>query len=301
MRAVWSLWTRPYQAHRKYTWMSQRQFLFSWVLSVETARQHYKETCLITDDNGARMLVDGLGLRFCHVSTELSALKDHDPEWWALGKVYAYKFQTKPFVHIDNDVFLWKPLPQRMECAAVLAQNPEYFTDGMSSYRPGDFEAVINNTNGGWWPEEWIWYRSAHLPLKGECCGIFGGTRLDFIRHYATLSTKLVEHPYNHNRWHLLKNKIGHNILFEQFFLSACLEYHKGRMESPYKDIDIEYLFESWEASYSPGKAAEAGYTHLIGDAKKNTEVSDRLKKRILRDYPEYYERCNTQVERFSG
>ena len=45
----------------------------------------------------------------------------------ALGKLIAYSIQDGPFVHIDNDVFLWKPLPQELLQAPVFAQCPEYF------------------------------------------------------------------------------------------------------------------------------------------------------------------------------
>jgi len=61
---------------------------------------------LVTDTEGARLLVDKLGLRFTTVMTTLTALDDADPEWWVLGKLWAYRAQTEPFVHLDNDVFL---------------------------------------------------------------------------------------------------------------------------------------------------------------------------------------------------
>ena len=51
------------------------------------ARRHYPTTCLVTDDEGARLLIDGLRLPFARVSTALNALRDEDPEWWALGKI----------------------------------------------------------------------------------------------------------------------------------------------------------------------------------------------------------------------
>jgi len=71
------------------------------------------------------MLVDGIGLEFDRVSTSLNALDAHDPGWWALGKLYTYRAQREPFVHLDNDVFLWRPLPERLASAPLLAQNPE--------------------------------------------------------------------------------------------------------------------------------------------------------------------------------
>jgi hypothetical protein len=90
MRAVWSFWTKPFHAYYKGNWASEKHHLLAWVLSVETARKHYPVTALITDDDGARLLVDGLGLQFTCVSTALNALPNLEHEWFNLGKLYAY-------------------------------------------------------------------------------------------------------------------------------------------------------------------------------------------------------------------
>src|ERR1039458_675758 len=72
MRAVWSFWSKPYKAHREGIWASQKHHLLSWVLSVATASVHYPDTELYTDDWGAWLLVDQLGLVFGKVSTDLN-------------------------------------------------------------------------------------------------------------------------------------------------------------------------------------------------------------------------------------
>src|SRR4051812_37750639 len=105
MKAVWSFWTKPYYAGRRASWYSELHHWLSWGLSVYTSRQHYPETCLVTDDEGARILVDGLQLPFEHVSTALNEMADQNPDWWALGKFEAYRQQQTPFVHLDADVF----------------------------------------------------------------------------------------------------------------------------------------------------------------------------------------------------
>jgi hypothetical protein len=154
MKAVWSFWTKPYLAHRRSSWLSDKHHWLAWGLSVETAKQHYPETWLVTDDAGARMLVDGLGLQFTRVSTDLNALAQHDPDWWALGKICAHRLQTEPFVHLDTDVFLWKRLPQRLESADVFAQNPEPIWSGTPYYQPERLERVLGPASGGWLPDE---------------------------------------------------------------------------------------------------------------------------------------------------
>ena len=289
MRAVWSLWTKPFEARHEIVWPSREHHLFSWALSFHTARRHFARTALVTDDEGARLLVDRLGLPFDEVSTELNALAGHDPGWWALGKVYAYRAQTEPFIHIDSDVFLWEPLPGSVTSAPVFAQCPEYFTPGTSYYKPALFERHLSEGGALWLPAEWVWYRSSGLAQRAESCGIFGGNRVDFIRHYAEQAIRLVEHPDNRAGLATLPDKFEHNILFEQYLLAACLVYHGRRAGSPYRGVEIRYLFDSIdEAFYSD----QTGYTHLIASAKRNQDVARRLERRVRRDYPEYYERC---------
>jgi hypothetical protein len=74
-RAVWSFWSAPMAAGSgSGGWLESKYHLMSWVFSVEMARRHFRKIALVTDTPGADLLVDGLGLRFDEVSTELDAL-----------------------------------------------------------------------------------------------------------------------------------------------------------------------------------------------------------------------------------
>jgi hypothetical protein len=298
MRAVWSFWSKPFALRGHEVWLSKEHHLFSWALSVMTARRHYRTTVLYTDDAGARLLVDGIGLEFDHVSTAMNELRDHDPDWWALGKIYAYRSQTEPFVHIDNDVFLWRPLSPDPAIVAVLAQNPEYFVPGRSYYQPEVFEHAIGVAENGWLPVEWQWYRAGGPVSRADCCGILGGNRVDFIRHYAAQAIRLMEHPVNRSLLRGVHDKVGHNILFEQYLLAACIEYHRNNARSPYRDVAISYVFASIDDAFDPGRAERVGFTHLIADAKRNPHLAHRVEARLARDYPAQYRRCIDYLNR---
>lgn len=291
IKAVWSFWSKPFAAHRRHSWASERHHLLAWSLSVETARRHYPDTWLITDDAGARLLVGRLGLPFTKVSTELNALADHDPDWWALGKIYAYQLQTEPFVHLDSDVFLWKPLPERLERADVFAQNPEPISASTPYYQPERLDQALGETAGGWLPDEWRWYRRMS-ERRAECCGIFGGNHLDFINRFATASLRLLDEPANRRALRPLPDKRTLMLLIEQYLLSAFVEYHRAAPAPPSGCVGIEYLFPSIEDAWDPDRAARAGFTHLVAGAKQNRLFADRLEQRVRRDYPEHYRRC---------
>ncbi|MBD2120919.1 DUF6734 family protein [Trichocoleus sp. FACHB-262] len=300
-RSVWSFWTKPFRSHRQTIWFSEKHHLLAWILSLETARKHYPETALVTDNAGAKMLIDGLGLEFDAVTTELNALQAQDPDWWILGKLWAYRSQTQPFIHVDNDVFLWKPLPPVVNTAPVLAQNPEYFVFGKPLatcwwYRPEIFNHRVKSTNG-WLPDEWNWYFAKRRNLA-YCCGIMGGAQVDFIRHYADMALRIAADPGNQAALALMDNKLGDCLLIEQYFLAACIEYHQQLADSPFADVSIECLFDSPEAAFSSQQPDQLGYTHLIGEAKRDAAIAQRLEKRVAEEYPDQYQRCLRYLEK---
>ena len=296
---MWSFWTKPFRCHYNETWLSAKHHLLAWVLSVETARRHYPQTLLVTDNEGAEMLVNGIGLEFDQVSTALNGFDTSDADWWVLGKLYAYRAQEEPFVHIDNDVFLWSGLPEELMTAPLCAQNPEYFSFELPSYyRPLVYDQALRNGNG-WSPDEWTWYVSKRGG-RAINCGFFGGTRLDFINYYADLAIRFLENPLNRSVWACVESKRRDNVIFEQYLLSACMVFHEHWANSPFKDISIRFLFHSLEDAFLPERAREAGYTHMIAGAKRNKKFTKRLEQRVARDYPTHYKRCNLYINKYS-
>ncbi|CAN5413202.1 hypothetical protein BH10PSE4_BH10PSE4_39900 [soil metagenome] len=291
MRAVWSFWSAPFFAHYESRWLSHKHHLLAWALSFKTASQHYPDTALVTDTAGARLLVDGLGLEFGSVDLRLDSLvaEGRDVDWWVLGKLTAYEAQTRPFVHLDNDVFLWRPLPEAMTAAPVFAQNPEgfEFTD-QSLYRLEAFMAGVADADG-WLPPEWRVYAQARR-TGAVCCGILGGQDVAFLRRYAALAIAVIVHPRNQRVWPGLG--VRDNILVEQYFLAACIASRQASRGLPSADFQPAYLFPSPAEAFEPAHAAAAGYTHLIGEAKVDAEIADRLERRVRADYPDLHARC---------
>ena len=235
------------------------------------------------------MLIDGIGLEFDEVSLCLNDLDAHNPDLWCLGKLRAYSFQKEAFIHIDSDVFVWEPVPDRLLSADVLAQNAEAHPIAQRIYDPEQLQAVIQQVEG-WLPEELTAYVTRDHMHCAFCCGIFGGCNLDFIRYYAEQSLHLVEEPKNRHVWNLMPDRSGINPLIEQYLLAACLEYHHGREASQYSKIQIECLFDNFDDAFARGD--EVGFTHLIGFTKQDPDILARLERRVRTDHPAFYERC---------
>jgi hypothetical protein len=287
MRAVWSLWSLPYRQRRGFSWAHDRHHCLSWILSVMAARPHFDTIALYTDDAGASLLVDRLGLAFDQVSTSLNELNAQDPDWWMQGKLYTYALQQEPFVHLDADVYLFKPLPARLTAGGVLAQNPETVSHPTPWYDVEACEVAIRSRGDGYIPKEWSWYRTFIADQRAACCGIIGGHRVDLIGAYASSALRLLQSPGNRHAFDKIESKKELAVFFEQYLLAAWAGYHK---------VEIEYLFDSYEQALNGG-AAGAGFTHLMANAKCDAAVVSRLERRVARDYPEAYQRCQALSE----
>lgn len=297
MRAIWSFWSKPYQAGQGFRWREPIHHLLAWGLSLRLAQAHYPETVLITDTPGRALLIDRLGLPFTRVSTELDRLREVDPGWWALGKLVAYSLQDRPFVHLDTDVFLWQPLPDRLTGAPVLAQHPEADdSDGLQAIEDAFARAGLGL------PAEWEWSRSDRARRSRQAnCGIMGGTDTGFIRHYARLAREMVLEPRHAAVWAGITDVGRHNWTVEQFLLTACLDFHRFDPGSPHRGVHLRYLFPSFSAAFDPGQAAGLGFTHLLGGAKQDAQVTARLEQRLRREDPAFYLLCKRVAKSPSG
>jgi hypothetical protein len=287
-RAVWSYWPKPYTAYQHRNWLDDRSHLLSWVLSVRTAQTHFRHLSLVTDDEGAELLVNRLRLPFTDVSTCLNSLRRDQAGWWVLGKLYAYREQQRPFLHIDNDVFLWRPFSRELLRTDIVAQNPERapVTDA-TFYKPKWFTDLVT-AHDGWLPPEW----HSYVTNRGDqavCAGVLGGQRVDALREYAERAIVAVQSERNRSAWHAIgpTAQLAHSVLIEQYYLAAYCD-SRAVAGDP---VEIGYLFASQEAAASPVASEQLGYTHLMA-GKHHEGLMSRLDDHVRHAYPRDYRRC---------
>ncbi len=286
MDGIWSYWSSPAGLTHQARWATPFHHLISWILSVRLARQQFARTVLYTDSEGARLLADSLALPFDEVHCLLDGLPSTQNRWWALGKLYAYRAHTRPFVHLDSDVYLWSPLPRELVTTSVFSQNPERFPFRGGYYAPTEMVELVRRQDG-WLPEELEWYTG----IQGNeacCCGILGANRVDFIAGYADRAITLVER--NSSIWEALPASIDPNLVAEQYLLSAFYYFqcHKSR----YRDVEIAYLFPTESDARDGYQASSVGFTHLMAGAKRDPVILSRLVARVQRDYPDDFARA---------
>jgi len=99
-----------------------------------------------------------------------------------------------------------------------------------------------------------------------------------------------VDHPANAVVLSGLRFKARHMAMVEQYLLEICLTYRNVYgASSGERPLHVEFLFE--DPADAHVRAAQAGYTHLIADAKLNPDACTRLARRLAEGWPETYER----------
>jgi hypothetical protein len=251
-------------------------FLFTTALSVLCASRHFKEVQFITSDWGIDV-IKPLGLPVTHYSNKLNEMKQVSKYFWAYGKLLAYNEQTKPFVHLDNDVFLFDPLPLRILKAKLCFQSHEPFNkEGYMYYNmlkkcwvkaPVRPQAIVDN----------------EVTDFAYNCGICGGNDLTIFKEWIECSREYIFAPENADVFFKkFKDIIIHQNLFhEQYFLASLIK--KYNLRSEVKVLNKDAL--------KAGRNPKYRYTHLWGTTKRDKGTMAQVQVRLHNEDKELYER----------
>jgi len=232
-------------------------------LSLEYAKKNY--ICeLVTDQAGYELLVEKHKLEFDMNAILLNKLNGKIPvELWAYAKIYACSLQKEPFVHIDNDFVLWDKLPKKIESAPYFFQSLDYV------HREAQYKLMLE-MEGDMVPEI---IRKNPSPVSWNF-GIMGFKDISQIQAW-------------HNAAYEFINKISKNanpqrqfasinMFIEQYFLACFIHRQKAKVQSLATNLDkID----------KPGIA----FTHLWGQCKQDAAIMDRIKLRLLKEFPTVY------------
>lgn len=233
-----------------------------WALSTAVARRSHGPLTLFTDSEGARRL-ERAGIEFDTVRTDLDGFSGLDPCFWAAGKVFTYSIMDEPFLHIDDDVFLFGRLPDRVLQAGLAVQSPEndgkefqYYQNAIGYFSPADVEELISPIN------DWVSYNA----------GLFGGHDLEFIHRCARRGLEWGRRMTAQGR----AKEQGMTLMEQALFARMAREEGKH----------VECLL----ARRTDPLAKKIGYTHLV-DSKWHTWVRAKVSQRLRKEDPEGYSR----------
>ena len=253
-------------------WLSEETHWMSWALSCLQAKKFYQEVELYTDKWGKYILIDLLGLPYTkvHIVFDDSPLKSYPSFLWGMAKMYTYSIQSEPFIHIDNDVFIWKIFPTTITESPLIAQNIE-----------SDILAYSNSIDEIFKEASFIpeWLIANKNDNKAYNAGIIGGNDLAFIKEFTNLGFLFVE-----NNWESLSKISNINIIPEQFLFYHLTKSKNKKvicvhdavvqdaMVTPFTDLDIIPF--------------ETNFTHFVG-AYKKLKDSNNYVKFMMKNYHE--------------
>lgn len=212
MRIVQTFWTAGRDPLKySFGWSHPEYNLMSWALSCLSLREHYDEVALYTDQEGYNVLISKLHLPY----TEVNVVYDKNlclPQHWAYAKIKTYSMQTKPFIHVDGDVYLPQPILEDIANAPLIAQNKEIGTD----YYKQMMEKIIQPSSINM--SDYLSDGIKEESVSSYNMGIFGGSNLAFIKKYCEEAQKLC----NTNKNLCLNGNF--NLLFEQILFAYMVK-----------------------------------------------------------------------------
>jgi hypothetical protein len=268
MKAVFSFWSKPY--HRSLHkgcagFPSEHYFKVAFELAVLTARDHFSSIELVTDTEGYELLVNKMGLQFDTVKLDLDACADIPANLWAFGKLKAYSIQNEPFMHLDFDLFLLKPLPKWFFEAEIMAQSIEDFSLSYFQYYSQGFDTLRTHRNI---PIEMTAF--GDMPLNKQIAhnaGVLGGRNWQALSDYGTKAMQLIRDNLDVIAA-LPDFKVSEmNIIYEQAFLTRYARHH---------DIQVSILVNG-NPHLNVVEVEKCGLVHLLASSKNHIETCQKM------------------------
>jgi hypothetical protein len=239
--------------------------LISQCLAIEIASRHFDEVELYTDNWGYALMegIEGLPINF-KVNNRLEEISKVNPYFWAYAKIHTYSIQDKPFLHIDNDVYMWNGLKKEHKESRLLFQSKELFKKPGYGYY--DLLKPIYNKA----PKK----VSELVEVKDFAynCGVCGGWDLEFFKKWREWSEGYIFAPENQRLFFVEHTDmlIHQNLFHEQYFCSSLIK-KKGLRNQV--NVLGEEIHDISKNGYK--------YTHLWGTTKKEAIYTLKFKQRL--------------------
>jgi len=286
MKIIQTFWSKPMlksestliENRSNGGWLSLKYALLSMCYSCLTIQKYYPQIELYTDDFGINLFRDLLCLPYSNYHNTHSNMQI-DENLWAFAKIKTYSMQTEPFLHIDNDIFVWDSIFDQVLTSPLVCQNKETITENIGYDYLRAVDLIHNKFS--YYPDLFSEKSYAYAANMG----VFGGNDIGFIREYCTqvFESEQLMRP------DLLNNKtfIGQfNIVFEQLFLTEL---------SRKRGVEIAYLFENATLSDILNKFSiesatfENKFVHCLGPLKKTDYICEQIEYRMRYEFPYHY------------
>ncbi len=267
-------------------WINVNYFLMSWTLSALQLRKYYDNVKLVTDDFGEELLINVLKLPYTEVSLAMNNYqwKEFD-NLWGLRKIYSCTTEKFPFINVDGDAFLFKPLPSRIIKGELISQNQELEFD---FYQLG-LKNFIRNFKT--LPKHFL---PPHGKVIAHNSGIVGGNNFQFF-------TKLFNEVLHFCKSNVkaLKNDLDptFSLLIEQYYYARLADHYNISIESLHDPVyrnQYTNLVKFHLMPFSPP------ILHVMAAYKNNEWVCQQMVRRLELNFPDFYSEVMTKVDQLT-
>jgi hypothetical protein len=281
MRIVQTFWTAGRDPLKyAFGWSHPEYNLMSWALSCLSLREHYDEVALYTDQEGYDVLINKLHLPY----TEVNVVYDKNlclPHHWAYAKIKTYSMQTKPFIHVDGDVYLPHPIPEDIANAPLIAQNREI---GTEYYRSIIDRLLI-------YPEiilpEYVQKGLSEQSVPSYNMGLFGGCDLDFIQRYCKEVEEFMSTNGMNDRSERV-SRIDCNVFFEQILFAVFADSERREVASLLERPIHDKGYKAGDFCNLRNYMGNQLF-HILGGHKRNAEVQKMLRHFFATKYSDLF------------
>ncbi|MHA7057972.1 DUF6734 family protein [Aquimarina sp. M1] len=292
MKIIQSFWTKPTyhnsdDANARFNggWPNQKYAFYSFALSALTINKFYRKNELFTDHRGKELFDNILELPYSDIHTSLEKINNYHPKLWAFGKLVTCADQNEPFLHLDNDIFIWDKIPYDFNQYDIIAQNIETDFPGYAKtfkYMLANFDSIPNELINNY-------YKNGRILAHNA--GFIGGKNNEFFKELYDTAQCLIKN----NQHHFPHIDIGiFNTIFEQQLGYAITEKN---------NLNVQYLFENVQPNFTEiidlsTVPLISKFIHCIGFAKKSIFACEQIEARLQYHFPDYYKNIKSKLHR---
>jgi hypothetical protein len=292
MKIIQSFWTPPFvksasnlfESRYMGGFQNERNFFFTWALSILRLKEFFPEVHLITDERGKRAWIDFFEFPYDSWSTELECLADIPTDLWAIGKLKTYSLMKEPFVHFDIDFILGDLFDRSVLDSDVIA---EFHFSDIHLKRYVQIIKKLYSSEAKMPESVGTAISSLGFVYEDYNMGITGGNDFIFFNNYASEALKFLNNtlPFNQCDDKVLFSFL--NCFYEQYlFFNECRVKNKKVTLLIDRTInrDIDY-----QAKWIESGLSKFNFVHLHGGFKfLHPNISEVWLKK---SYPDFYKK----------
>jgi hypothetical protein len=259
---------------------TNKAFFESMIIAVNQANKFFDGVDFVCDKT-AWELIEPLELPFKNVRLDIAEnITQKEMHFWAASKLHAYRMQDEPFCHLDNDFYIWKPLPDLFRKYDGFATVNEclgstWYKKLIDNYEKNGSRHLLPDL------ETYLQHKKSTIPALNV--GMVGFYNIKFKDEYVNDILNYINKHNNPKDMH-----VNWCVFLEQYYLGVKAKVHNLR-------------FVTFSDIYGDAGWAETPYfTHLLSDVKQKDKSILFIETKIKELYPEYIKNIEKAVNNFN-